>query len=351
MKRVGLIVLGVLLLAIAGVLLFSRTAPAPKYQAHTADYWLDCIFPQGRSGATQSEALNAFHAMGTNALPFLLQNLERPDSSAAKIHTSLYQHSPPLLRKLIPTPHYASRQSAAELILLNLRETSNAVPNLVELAKRSSGHTRQLVLSVLLNRIQPDHPEYASVFVPALTDTNASCRYIGVQLLTDLDNHSSNVVLSVSNILNDTDDVVRISAAYAVWKLSGDTHATVAVLKEELRKSSNSFKSFSPYYRAGGDTYKQLIFHHLFDIDSESPVVADYFRERLRSPNAADRHNACVELLSLHSQARFLTSDISPLLNDPDESVRKAAREALLEIKPRHLFQDMHPSIAPKSPE
>lgn len=328
MRRIGFIGLGVVLLAIAAVVLFSRSAPMPQYQGHGADYWFDAIFTAGPAGSHPApfEAVEAFQGMGKAALPFLVRNLECPDTRTAKIYTALYERCPSGFRKRIARPNYNNRQSAAEFVLMNMRLTSDAVPDLLELAKRSSGLTRQLALTVLLNRVQRDHPEYAAAFLPTLTDTNAAVRYLGVQLLIQVDNRSSNVVAEVSKLLNDPDDIVRVTSAYGVWQFSRETNTTVAVLKEELSKTN--FNTYSPYFRGGPDL-RRLVIDYLLSIHPRSPVVAEYFEPRLRSPDANTRRQACEELQHYATQAWFLEPEVAPLSNDDDEGVKEAARMAL----------------------
>jgi hypothetical protein len=215
---------------------------------------------------------------------------------------------------------------------MNLHEAEDAVPDLVELAKRSSGTTRQLAFTVMLNRVQRNHPEYAAVFLPALAETDASSRFLGVELLTEVDNRSSNVVAEVRKLLNDPDDMVRVTAAYAVWQFSGETNRTVQVLKEELGKTN--LNTYSPYYRKAGPDFRRLVIHHLFEINPRSPVVEEYFRGRLKSLHANERRDACVELQGLRRTARLLLPYISPLYDDPDVEVMKAAREVLRQLDP-----------------
>ena len=80
MRRSGLIIVGVCAAVVAAWCGIAWPRE-PKYVVHTADYWFQayCSSPRQRGTAFHARAEKALEALGTNALPTLLDYAMRPD--------------------------------------------------------------------------------------------------------------------------------------------------------------------------------------------------------------------------------------------------------------------------------
>src|SRR5690348_1407228 len=103
---IGLLALGVSLLVAA--LCYARSRPRaalPTYNGKTVQEWF--YGPTGHPGlqTTMNAARVAFNAMGTNCVPYLLDEVRRPETIRRKFYCWVYPKLPSLLTsKLTPPP-------------------------------------------------------------------------------------------------------------------------------------------------------------------------------------------------------------------------------------------------------
>ena len=339
MRRSILITVAILLFIGAVIALFKiRTTPAAQYQGRSASYWLDCVFQTTyppKSGPSQREAFAAFRAMGTAALPFLLAELERPETTSAKLHMWLYRALPKTVSKHLPKPNYNLRQSAANLMLMNNNHRP-AVPQLVRIVKNSGPKPRELALDLLTTTVHESEAVYLPVFETCLKDTNARCRYSAVTIIGQIGPSAAQTEPKITPLLSDSDDLVRMHAAYALWQITQKTNASVPVLKALLAQNDANFNSFTkPIHRAGDlyYSYKTSVASMLLSMEPACPEVQAYFRNKLRSADARERNEACDQLTSMGHIAVFALDDLTKLKDDSDQYVREAATRAVASIK------------------
>ena len=176
-RRVGIaivVVIALLVLAVVVIVWPKRPCgPMPTYQGKTAEYWLTQVF-----GTNQSQALQAFRMMGTNAVPVLMNAFERKDSARSKFYEKIYPRMPGWMRNHLSRPVPArDGWNAAELVLLNLGRPIEPSPQVIRLLSNTNNPARTFFLSAIENNLTPRDTNSVPALMNCLKDTNALVRF------------------------------------------------------------------------------------------------------------------------------------------------------------------------------
>ena len=127
------LVAGALIVVTVGVLGWVRSSREPMYQGRSLSFWLDQI---NEAGALENcdPALAAIRAMGTNALPFLLKNIEEGNNSWFEERMFGVAKRFPTLGALLPA---STRNQSPTCLALKALGT-NAAPIVPELGRLSA---------------------------------------------------------------------------------------------------------------------------------------------------------------------------------------------------------------------
>jgi hypothetical protein len=151
MKQRPAIFWGVVCLALmAAMAVWQCTPPAPVdpvYHGKPASYWLSQVY----STPNQSEAIQAFRELGTNADPILATAFRSARSPWRRAYMKFYRHLPPLARKVLPSAW--SLNSESELVILNRRciPSPELRTTLLECLKDRDHTRKMLALDALLH--------------------------------------------------------------------------------------------------------------------------------------------------------------------------------------------------------
>ncbi len=172
--RVFILVVVVLCLGLGAVVVVRSSARnrMPVYQGRTAQEWLGEVFT-----TNQSAAMQAFRAMGTNALPVILHAFEKRDSAWDKFYQKNYPKLPAGMRKHL-TPPLADQMgwSAAELVFLNMGQSTEAMPALARMLADKNNLAKAIILPCFTARLNLGETNYVPLLIDFLLSTNANER-------------------------------------------------------------------------------------------------------------------------------------------------------------------------------
>lgn len=204
-----------LALCVGGSTACSRDA---SYDGRTAEQWLSII----RTGDSSSRqrATDAITELPVGAASVLVHAMH--DSSVyvrrgvAHALGHLRDENDGEVEALVDAT-YDADDSVRTLAVLSLGERSAAaraaLPRIRELAVKP-GSQRVAALSVLPN-IDTESRSLLSIYLPALTDTSAAVRAVGVEMLLAAGG-DSRMIPTITHALSDTNAIVRLAAAHVL---------------------------------------------------------------------------------------------------------------------------------------
>jgi hypothetical protein len=119
-----------------------RPSNEPRYKGFTVTQWVEVTPDESRrllGHFNPSEA--AIQQLGTNALPWLILNLECPDSQLASGWLKIYLRLPRRIRAILPEPVLPAvrRVKAAKLLPVLGADAAPAIPILINMATNDPG--------------------------------------------------------------------------------------------------------------------------------------------------------------------------------------------------------------------
>jgi HEAT repeat protein len=168
-RRLALAALGVALVAAVWMLVASRSMSS--YQGKTALEWL-----AEANTTNQMGAFAAFHAMGSDAAPFLVRQLEKRDSAWDSMWRAVYPKLPVGMQKHLsrPMPELV-RWNSAEMMLVNV-DARAAMPDLMRLLKAGNDEQQFCAIRAAINFIRPDDTRYVPLLIEKLQSPNLQLR-------------------------------------------------------------------------------------------------------------------------------------------------------------------------------
>ncbi len=153
------------------------------------------------------------------AVPWLIEQLHRAPSSYVTVQTAETLH------KIDPE-----------------RARKEAVPVLRKMLQ-PAGPWR-VYAAIALRRLQPDSDEALKTLIDCLTSRNVGDRQQACRFLGTLGKSADKAAPALRKALRDADSATRVLAAGALWKISGETAATVPVLLEGLKPLPGNYWRF-----------------------------------------------------------------------------------------------------------
>ncbi|MGH7168821.1 MAG: HEAT repeat domain-containing protein [Gemmataceae bacterium] len=149
---------------------------------------------------------------------------------------------PWLVAELHRPPTFITAQMAETLHKIDPdRARKEAVPVLQKMIQPSGPFRMQAAL--MLRRIQPDSDEALKTLIEGTANRNANIRQQACQLLGTLGKSARDAAPALRKALRDSTPSIRVPAAAALWKITGETETTVPVLLEALKPSSGNYIS------------------------------------------------------------------------------------------------------------
>jgi HEAT repeat protein len=185
----------------------------PIYDGKALGYW---IAPAGPWEVPLTSPLPPTLLRDSNAVPFLIAVLNRPDSSFEPAYCALYEEMPFAVRGKLPVPYRHARMRLNALRLLNRMEVVGkpAVPAIERLTKDE--------------------------MIPVI-------RLEAVEVLGKLGRGDDAVTAALNEALRDKDLGVRSIATNALWQLDPEAAAKAGVSMEtiigSLIETNNSYRS------------------------------------------------------------------------------------------------------------
>jgi hypothetical protein len=228
-----IILISLLALVVGGLVFYLSRPEEPKYRGLTVKEWLVDWVPNGSNAA----ATEAILALGTNAIPGLLQELgvtgPNFDSNLKNFLERL-----PILR-MIFTGNLRQQKTAAEAIrvLGEDGKAQSAIASIIQcLQKEKSGRLRYFLIHAL-GRIGPPAKEAVPLLVTLLQDKETNVRSFVAASLGQIKQQPQLVVPALLTALNQKDGDSKGSYAYALGQFEEDAQAAVPTL---LALSTNS---------------------------------------------------------------------------------------------------------------
>ena len=307
-----------LLITVSGVIAWQVIRlREPVYQKKSLSTWLKTY-----DQAETTEAQQALQSIGTNAIPFLLDNLRARDSVVKlKLATLGLPYTPA-----------AARHIRAERAFSALGEQgSNAAPSLSQIYEDNASPSSRRAAGNSLVEIGPA----ARVAIPALirtaTSTNAEVRAFAVYTLGRMALETAVVIPVLLKALQDPDREVRYNAAFGLSALAfmgGDAKAAVPALVDALKDSYGTARAAAA-----------LALGH---IHSQSDLVIPALVESLRDQQVFVRSQAAAALGEFGTNAKSAFPSLVELTHDENQDVRNAAITALRAIE-RDAVRNLKP--------
>ena len=228
-RKIGLVLLAIGV-AISATLVLTPTEPS--HDGKTLSEWLNEIDVEAAEIDTNSPAAHAIHAIGTNALPHVLQRLHTRDSPIREELNNLLANVPVAdLQVPIASPHWSDQIRVAYAIHFL---GPLAKPIIPELSAMATNYMDTHAASIALAGIQP---EGTDVLVGILTNKNSNAVYfpsaghIRSRALYGLgharlqDNHQISIILEYIR-----DPQLRGSAIMALGTARQDPNRTIPIL-------------------------------------------------------------------------------------------------------------------------
>ena len=100
--------------------------------------------------------------------------------------------------------------------------------------------------AITLRRMQPDSDEALKTLIDCVTSRNANNRQQACQYLGTLGKSARDAAPALRKTLRNSTPPIRVPAAAALWKITGETETTVPVLLETLKSSSGNYTYLRP---------------------------------------------------------------------------------------------------------
>jgi hypothetical protein len=231
-----------------------RDPPEPMYQGKPLTFWLPGLYSTNR--AEQQAALDASAHAGTNAIPFLLSLMRAHDSPAKTAVLRWFRHHP-RIQNLFGKTRFVSAGEEHSLAYNGLwplcRDARSAVPELVQIYETRPDAWRKSMIPVIFYCVGPDaaaavpallhvatnsasaadranailplgaihaRPEIVvPVLMNCLHDPSGGIRANPACDLGDFGTNALPALPALTNLLNDSDQLVRMMATNALTKL------------------------------------------------------------------------------------------------------------------------------------
>jgi HEAT repeat protein len=194
----------------------------PIYQGRTLRAW------SNTPKLTRDEWRTAVRAIGTNAIPLLLEMLEEEDSAVRRsaIRLAQAQHIVPV--RLIPAD--ARHRQAEDGFKALGEDADSAVPALVQLYEHSHSEWSRNLAASVLGAMGPAAKAAVPQLVRGATGTNPVLRLTSLGALCEIHSEPDLVVPIFTNCLADPDAVARQYAIKGLGLFQKDARQAVPAL-------------------------------------------------------------------------------------------------------------------------
>lgn len=238
----------------------------PQFQGRRISLWLEDYAAQKPGQVSQ-----AMREIGTNALPYVVQQLERNDSPWQSGYRRLWPKLPGLLQKIFPSPKppFEVVHGANAFHFIGTNSLSSAIT----LLQHQNPMVRQAAAWGIctLRRQSPVANEAIPALTAALSDPDQQVRFYTLLAFKEMGTAASNAVPVITTVLTPTGPAsatntafyLRAAAASALGKIGPPAVSAVPSLKTTLQAPN-------PYLRGQAAT---AIWRISGEVDTALPVL------------------------------------------------------------------------------
>lgn len=255
MRKVHIAASIALMMVLCGFILWQvRLRAQPLYKGKPLEYWLQGYNYSSSTGQkgpgphapTADEANEAVAALGTNAIPVLLQMLQQENPKWLLAGYQFLRRSH-LTQKQYP---YRDPEFKAMHAFLAFRhgEASNAVPGLVEIMEHNHAPFPQQAAPAILSIIGPSAEKAIPMLLQAADHTNCNVRNNAIYALGTIHAQPERVVPVLARHLNDGDPQVQAQAAVALKSFGSQARAALPELVRLWKTTPKTPAGSYPYH-------------------------------------------------------------------------------------------------------
>ena len=326
-----MVVLGV---AITAAAFFALRPREPVYQGKSVTQWISEL-PKGQRLTAmgfidhETPAKEAIRSIGTNAVPYLAQAINRHDSRFANWRVEIWFRWP-FLQRHFSRPSYPLeiRREAARTLQEFVSRYPKAsfdeiVPALARAMRDPDSDLRVVAVSTLgLIAVKHQSQRALAALVEALDSPHEEVRRFATGKLAEGNQAQSQALPSVLGRFSDPSVGVRLEAALAVWRIGQQTNDAVTVLVSALGANSPTDRGNAA--------------NHLSLIGPAAKQAIPVLEQKLNDPDQYVRQWASIALQKIdpenHPEAKPTLQSLIEQLKNADGNRRMSAALALKEM-------------------
>jgi HEAT repeat protein len=310
-KRVKIALAVLLFLGVFGLTAWQIVRPTePVYRGRRLNLWLERYRPDG----DMPEVDEAVRSVGTNAIPFLLQNLQAKDSRLKPMLTVLG------LKYISARIHHMRAEKGFSALGA---DASKAVPDIIEVYEQNPSASAREAAANALVAIGPAAEQAIPALIKSTASTNSDVRAFALYTLGRMAIESDLVDPVLIRGLHDPVRQVRYDAAFGLSSLSfmgGNAKPAVPALLDALQDTDLGV-------RCGA---AQALGH----IHTEPGIVVAALIKSLQDPDAGVRAHAAAALGEFGTNGKPAVTALVELIGETNQDVSNAATKALNKIDP-----------------
>jgi HEAT repeat protein len=295
--------------------LITAFAAEPTYQGKTASFWLEC------GGTNTAASVAAFKAMGTNAVPLLIETLERKPSKLGElVDKQIADYNlkhpggvPNQFRSALPSAYrVGERRELAVFFLGQLGPAAEAaIPVLFRIyTDTNEGWRIENEVSQALGAMGEKGVVLLPHYFAWLTNADPKIQVIGAGFLGSIGPKARGTVPELLKVVDGTNRNAANAAALALWSIDRQTNVALRVHTRQLQQTNH--------------TSRQLAISYLGEMGPAAAEAAPQLEPFLRDPDSVIREQAEKALGAI--DPRFLESSQQRLNASNDGNLERIVR-------------------------
>ena len=307
---------GVVLVAIAALLLFRWMNPEPKAQGRKLSEWL--VQLRDSNPAKREEARLAVISMGREAIPYLTNQLTKPPNALQKAARAAFKHAPESLKVSLgriyrPPNEVLNKHMALQAIGILGTNGAAAVPTVGEVLRQPDVALTSAAAMTLVYLGTNSLPE----LIAALDDGDFNIRSHACYALAMLQTNAAPAVPRLGEIVVDERGVIAATAATTLARIG---EPAIPVLKDFLKHTNATVRRWG-----------------LVALGQVTPPARSTLPELMQAANDADagvRAGAVQAVGTIDRTSAESGAVLLRALDDPNGEVRAAAAGGFT-VRPR----------------
>jgi len=195
---------------------------------------------QGVYSTNQTAAVQKIKALGTNAVPTLIEVLGYRQQALDEWYEKIYLITPASMQKHLSKPDVIAKlRERASFTLQMMPETKNYLQDLLPLLKDERGEVRKAVAAIFAGDTRHASPAMMLEFMPLLKDDEAEVRKYAIWALKSHITTLPRAKTAMEGALLDPDEDVRVAASGALLQADNSHPGAMAVVRASLKSTNN----------------------------------------------------------------------------------------------------------------